>query len=67
MSEQAGGELDQEKLFRKLDTIIALLATDGKEDRRIKALKALGYTFEEVSAITGIPVGTLKTRYTTRL
>lgn len=57
---------ERELLLKKLDTIIALLACGDNEERRIRALLTLGYSFHELSAMTGIPPGTLKTRYSVR-
>lgn len=54
---------DKQQLNRKLDTIIALLGAGDKEDRRVRVLTGLGYSFQEISGMTGIPEGTLKTRF----
>lgn len=54
---------DDRIIVKKLDTIIALLATQGQdEDKRIKILKSLGFTYKEISELTGIPDSTLKSR-----
>lgn len=50
-------------IIKKLDTIIALLATQGQSDEiKIKVLRNLNLTYSEISKLTGIPEGTLKTR-----
>ena len=50
------------EILKKLDTIIALLAIQGKDDQeKLQILKSLGFTFNEISKITAIPEGTLKT------
>lgn len=54
---------NNEILLKKLDTIIGLLATQGQDDeKKIKILKSLGFTYKEISDLTGIPEGTLKSR-----
>ncbi len=57
---------EKEALFKKLDTLILLLGTQGREDKRVHALKDQGLSFEEIAGITGIPAGTLKTRFSAR-
>ena len=48
---------------KKLDTIIALHAIQGQEDnKKVSILKSLGFTFQEISNLTGIPSGTLRRR-----
>ncbi len=50
-------------LVKKLDTIIALLAIQGQDEtKKIIVLKSLGFTYKEISKLTGIPEGTLKSR-----
>lgn len=50
------------EVLKKLDTIIALLATQGKEEKdKLKILKSLGYPYSEISKLLGVPEGTLKT------
>lgn len=47
----------------KLDKLIALFAIQGKpEDKQASILKSLGFTYKEISGLTGIPEGTLKFR-----
>ena len=54
--------MKEDEILKKLDTIIALLATQGKEDeKKLKILKSLGLPYSEISKLTGIPEGTLKT------
>ncbi len=54
--------MKEDEMLKKLDTIIALLATQGKEDEeKLKILKSLGYPYSEISKLLGVPVGTLKT------
>lgn len=51
-----------EIILRKLDAIIGLLATQVQDDeKKLKILKSLGFTYREISDLTGIPDGTLKT------
>ncbi len=46
----------------KLDKLIALIAIQGKsEQKQASILKSLGFTYKEISNLTGIPEGTLKT------
>lgn len=53
--------MNNKEVLKKLDTIIALLATQGKEDeKKLKILKSLGYPYSEISKLLGIPEGTLK-------
>jgi DNA-directed RNA polymerase specialized sigma24 family protein len=50
------------EIFKKLDTIIALLATQGKEEKeKLKILKSLEFPYSEISKLLGVPIGTLKT------
>lgn len=52
-----------EMILEKLDIIVGLLAIQGKdEDKKINILKSLGFTYKQVSELTGIPEGTLKSR-----
>ena len=54
--------MKDEQIIKKLDTIIALLATQGKENEdKLKILKSLGYSYSEISKLLGVPEGTLKT------
>jgi DNA-directed RNA polymerase specialized sigma24 family protein len=47
----------------KLDKLIALFAVQGKpEDKQASIVKSLGFTYKEISDLTGIPEGTLKFR-----
>lgn len=51
-----------DEVLKKMDTIIALLATQGKENQEKNTiLKNLGITYPERSKILGIAEGTLKT------
>jgi hypothetical protein len=46
-------------IIKKLDTIIALLATQGQdENRKIKILKSLGFSSEGIIKLTGVPART---------
>ncbi|MCH7964386.1 MAG: hypothetical protein IH852_10675 [Bacteroidetes bacterium] len=41
--------MKEDEILRKLDTIIAVLATQGKEDAdKLKILKALGFPYSEI-------------------
>lgn len=52
-----------ELIIAKLDTIIGLLASQGKEpDQQIKVLRSLGFTIKQISDVTGLPDGTIKTK-----
>lgn len=52
------------EISAKLDRVIALLAIQGKpEDKQAPILKSLGFTYEEISGLTGIPEGTLKSSH----
>lgn len=54
--------MTDDQILKKLDTIITLLAIQGKKDReKHKILRSLGITYKEISKIIGIPEGTLKT------
>ena len=54
--------MKEDEISKKLDTIIALLATQGKEDeKKLKILKSLGFPYSEISKLIGVPEGTLKT------
>jgi len=54
--------MKEDEMLKKLDTIIALLAVQGKEDKdKLKILKSLGYPYSEIGKLLGLPVGTLKT------
>lgn len=56
--------MKEDEILKKLDTIIALLATQGKEDKdKLKILKSLGHPYSEISKLLGVPIGTLKTWY----
>lgn len=53
--------MKEDEVLKKLDTIIALLATQGKEDvEKLKIMKSLGYPYSEISKLIGVPEGTLK-------
>ena len=46
----------------KLDRLIGVTAIQGKENKlQAKILKSLGFRYREVSELTGIAEGTLKT------
>ena len=50
-------------ILKKLDTIIGLLAIQGHdEDRKVHILKSLGFSYNEIGKLTGIPKGTLAWR-----
>ena len=54
--------MSDSEVLKKLDVIIALLATQGKEnEEKLKILKSLGYPYSEISKLMGVPEGTLKT------
>lgn len=54
--------MKEDEMLKKLDTIIALLAIQGKDaEDRLKILRSLGLPFSEISKLTGVPEGTLKT------
>jgi len=54
--------MSDSEILKKLDIIIALLATQGKEnEEKLKILKSLGYPYSEISKLLGVPIGTLKT------
>jgi hypothetical protein len=54
--------MKEDEMLNKLDTIIALLATQGKEnEEKLKILKSLGYPYSEIRKLIGVPEGTLKT------
>ncbi len=54
--------MKEDQMLKKLDTIIALLATQGKEDaEKLKIMKGLGYPYSEISKLLGVPEVTLKT------
>lgn len=51
-----------ESIENKLDKLIGVTAIQGKEDKlQAKILKSLGFKYREVSELTGIAEGTLKT------
>ncbi|TKJ17582.1 hypothetical protein CEE44_03550 [Candidatus Woesearchaeota archaeon B3_Woes] len=51
------------EISKKLDKLIAISAIQGKdEDRQIKILKSLKFTYKDISNLIGIPEGTLKIR-----
>ncbi|NQV08408.1 hypothetical protein HQ529_00995 [Candidatus Woesearchaeota archaeon] len=51
-----------DEVLKKLDTIIALLASQGKSDQEKNViLNNLGLTYKERSKMLGIAEGTLKT------
>ena len=54
---------DNSEVLKKLDTIIGLLAIQGKDtDQQIKVLRSLGFTIKQISEMTGVADGTIKTR-----
>lgn len=54
---------NDEILIKKLDTIIALLATQGQdEDKKIFILKGLGHTSKEIGTLMDLPEGTVKSK-----
>lgn len=51
------------EISKKLDWLIALYSIQGKDpDTQVRILRSLNFTFAEVSKLTGIPDGTLKSR-----
>ncbi len=51
------------EISQKLDKLIAISAIQGKEEeKQIKILKSLKFTYNEISNLIGIPIGTLKIR-----
>jgi hypothetical protein len=59
--------MTEEKILNKLDTIIGLLAIQGKEkEEQIKILSSLDLTSEMIEKITGIPAGTVRRIRTTK-
>lgn len=51
-----------DEIMKKLDTIVALLACQGKEDQEKNIILGnLGLTYRERSNLLNIPSGTLKT------
>ena len=55
--------MSEKEIIKKLDTIIALLAIQGKKDKQqLKILKSLGFPYSEISKLLGIPEGILKSR-----
>ncbi|MCK4590075.1 MAG: hypothetical protein KAT77_06535 [Nanoarchaeota archaeon] len=54
--------MKEDEILKKLDTIIALLASQGKEnEEKLRIMKSLGYSYSEISRFLGVPEGTLKT------
>jgi hypothetical protein len=52
-----------ELVLSKLDTIIGLLASQGKEpDKQIEILRSLDFTIKQISDVTGLPDGTIKSK-----
>ncbi|MBN8585872.1 MAG: hypothetical protein J0M37_12330 [Ignavibacteria bacterium] len=51
---------EKNQIVEKLDIIIAILLTQGKErDEQIKVLAAKGFSNADISGILGIPKGTI--------
>ncbi len=51
-----------ESIENKLDKLIGVTAIQGKQDKlKAKILKSLGFKYREISELTGISEGTLKT------
>lgn len=51
------------ELNEKMDKLIGVTAIQGKsENAQIKVLMSLGFKYKEISAITGVAEGTLKSR-----
>ncbi len=51
-----------ESIENKLEKLMGIMAIQGKEEKKqAKILKSLGFKYREVSELTGIPEGTLKT------
>lgn len=52
-----------ETINDKLDTIIGLLATSGKdEDEKIRILAGLGFSWTKIGALTGLKASTARMR-----
>jgi hypothetical protein len=48
------------EISKKLDTLIALMASQGKSrDEQIHILSSLGFTNVEISQLIGVPKGTI--------
>ena len=55
--------IQDESIIKKLDTIIGLLAIQGKgDDEKIQILRSLEMTIKEISDLTALPEGTIKTK-----
>jgi hypothetical protein len=53
--------MKEDEILNKLDTIIGLLAVQGKEkEEQIHILHDLSFTSKDISKITGIPEGTIR-------
>ncbi len=51
------------EISEKLDKLIAMSAIQRKEEeKQTRILRSLGFTYEEISKLTGIPKGTLLIR-----
>ena len=60
--------MTDKEVIEKLDIIIGLLASQGKEkEEQIKVLSSLDFTSETIEKITGIPAGTVRRIRTTKL
>ena len=60
--------MNSKEILEKLDKIIGLLAIQGKEKNdQIKVLDSLGFTSKFISALTGIPEGTVGRIRSTKL
>lgn len=63
MPKQPRNEIDVlESIENKIDKLIGVTAIQGKKEQvQAKILKSLGFKYREISELTGIPEGTLKT------
>ena len=51
------------EISQKLDQLIGITAIQNKnEEKQVKILRSLDFTFKKISNLTGIPEGTLKIR-----
>ena len=60
--------MSDEEIVEKLDIIIGLLATQGKEkDEQIRILTSLDFTTKKISKLTGIPERSIRRIKSTKL
>jgi len=61
-------EQDKKEVLEKLDTIIGILAIQGKEkEEQIKILNSLNFTSQKIENCTGIPSGTVRRILSTKV